>query len=94
MKKIFYTILTVVLSLQLSFLLHALIEWVYIKMVLARGGVLLNKGFLGEFYCVLPWWVSYGLIVLALIGGYFLAQVWWRIVYVEKRHWKNKTDSK
>jgi hypothetical protein len=94
MKKIMYTILTILLCLQLSFLVHGFIEWIYIKITLGNGGVLSNTNFLGKLYCVLPWWLNYGLLLVALIGGYFLAQVWWRIVYIEKRRRgdKNKCD--
>jgi len=30
---------------------------------------------------------------MGIVGGYFLGQIWWRIVYVEKRHWRFKKDA-
>jgi hypothetical protein len=40
--------------------------------------------------CYQPPYLQYGLLAYGLIGGYFLGQMWWRIVYVEKRHWSNR----
>lgn len=90
MKKTIYTLTTIILCLQLSFLAHALVESWYIEMSLAKDKPLSNMNFLGGGYCVLPNWLSYGLLLLAIVGGYFLAQKWWQIVYVEKRHWRFK----
>jgi hypothetical protein len=89
MKKKFYITMVVVLMLELSFLLHSWIEIQYIKAALAKGATLSNTYFLGMFYCVLPWWSQYGLLLGAIIGGYYLGQFWWRMVYIEKRHWHN-----
>jgi len=87
MKKKIYILLTIFLTLELSFLVHSLIESWYIKSSLAKGIVLSNTYFLGVFYCTLPWWLQYVLLIIAVVGGYYLGQTWWRIVYVEKRHW-------
>jgi hypothetical protein len=89
MKKKFYITMVVVLMLELSFLLHSWIEIQYIESALAKGVALSNTYFLGTLYCVLPWWLQYGLLVIAIIGGYYLGQFWWRMVYIEKRHWHN-----
>ena len=93
MKKIVYIISSIFLSLQLSFLVHALIESLYIKYALAEGKVLENTKFLGKLYCVLPNWLNYGLLILAIISGYFLGQYWWRVVYIEKRHWRFRKNN-
>ncbi|MCX6796452.1 MAG: hypothetical protein NTW06_03050 [Candidatus Falkowbacteria bacterium] len=90
MKKKIYILLTIVLTLELSIMLHGLIEIWYINYALAKGIILDNTLFLGKFYCVLPWWLQYGLLIMAVIGGYYLGQCWWRIVYIEKRHWRFK----
>lgn len=87
MKKPIYILLTILLILELNLLLHAGIESLYIKHTLTAGNDLMNTKFLGYLYCVLPSWFNYGSLLTALIGGYFLGQLWWRIVYIEKRHW-------
>jgi hypothetical protein len=89
MKKTIYVLLTIVLALEISFILHGLIEIFYIDYALASKILLDDTLFLGRFYCVLPLWLSYGLLLSAVIGGYFLGQFWWRMVYIEKRHWHN-----
>jgi hypothetical protein len=89
MKKFFYILLTIFLTLELSFLLHIWFEVQYIKSALAKGVALSNAYFLGLFYCVLPWWLQYGLLIIAIVGGYYLGQLWWRMVYIEKKHWHN-----
>ena len=35
----------------------------------------------------IPLWVQYVVLVAGTVGGYFLGQHWWRVVYVERRHW-------
>ena len=35
----------------------------------------------------LPKWVQYVVLVAGTVGGYFLGQHWWRVVYVQRRHW-------
>ncbi len=78
------------LTFQLSFLAHALIETFYIKFILSKGGVLLNNPFFGKLYCVLPSFFQYSLPIIFLISGYYLGQYWWKIVYIEKKHWRFK----
>ena len=34
----------------------------------------------------IPLWVQYVVLVAGTVGGYFLGQHWWRVVYVERRH--------
>lgn len=89
MKKKIYILATIVLTLELSFLVHSLIESWYIKTSLAKGVMLANTYFLGKLYCVLPGWLQYGLLAVAIIGGYYLGQFWWKMIYIEKRNWHN-----
>ena len=35
----------------------------------------------------LPKWVQYVVLVAGTVGGYFLGQHWWGVVYVQRRHW-------
>jgi hypothetical protein len=87
MKKALYILLTIFLGLLLSFIFHALIEVVYINSILTRGAEVQGTYFLGFGWCALPFWVQYTLPALGIIGGYFLGQHWWKVVYVERRHW-------
>ena len=86
-KKTIYIILTMLLGLLLAEIGHALIEIAYIKEAL-RTGVAIQTGSLFGSYCYLPAYFEFILYLAGIIGGYFLGQTWWRIVYVEKRHWR------
>ena len=46
----------------------------------------------------IPTWVQYVGLVAGTVGGYFLGQHWWRVVYVQRRHWyfrmKDRNENK
>ncbi|MDD3607624.1 MAG: hypothetical protein PHQ20_02405 [Candidatus Moranbacteria bacterium] len=86
--------MTVILGLLLSFILHALIEVFYINHLLSIGKSPQGNYFLGVGWCALPSWAQYSLPGLGIIGGYFLGVNWWKVVYIEKRHWKNRIKKK
>jgi len=35
----------------------------------------------------MPTWAQYIVLVLGAVGGYFLGQYWWKVVYIQRRHW-------
>ena len=35
----------------------------------------------------MPRWLQYALLIVGTVGGYHLGQYWWRVVYVQHRHW-------
>ena len=35
----------------------------------------------------MPTWVQYIFLIAGTVGGYFLGQHWWRVVYIQRRHW-------
>ncbi len=80
MKKIIYIILAAFLGLILSFIVHAVIEMVYlgwaeehvhtVKWVMVWGGT-----------CALPLWLIYLLPILGIIFGVVLGFYWWKKVY-------------
>lgn len=86
MKKQIYIFCTIILGVILGTILHAVLEMGYIALY-AKDPVKYGLG--------LTWreilWVHYvytaALLILGIIGGYFLGQRWWRIVYIEKKHW-------
>lgn len=88
MKKTIYVILTVFLGLLLSFIAHALLEILLIKIAFLQGRTVIGSTFWGVGWCALPAWAGISFPFLGIVGGYFLGQSWWRIVYVEKRHWR------
>lgn len=87
-KKIIYIALTIFLGLVLSFIAHAFFEMAIIESALSRGELVEGTYFLGVAWCALPVWSQFTLPILGVVGGYFLGQCWWRIVYIEKRHWR------
>jgi len=94
MKKTIYIILTIFLGLMLSFIGHALVEVAYINSALSSGREVQGIYFLGFGWCALPNWVQYTFSVLGIVGGYFLGQYWWKVVYIEKRHWRFRRQQK
>jgi hypothetical protein len=67
-----------VMCLFLVFLAYEIAEISYINAILASGQVPRNLYIfdIALFICS----------VLSIIGGYFLGQTRWRIIYIEKRH--------
>lgn len=88
-KKTIYILLTMFLGLLLAEIGHWLIEIWWVNQLLAAGLAPKEYVFLG-MHCFLPPYLQLGLLALGLIGGYFLGQTWWRIVYIEHRHWKRR----
>jgi len=88
MKKTVYILLTCFLGIILSFFVHALIEFTFLEYARAHG-IRVNWNMDLGASCSLPGFVQYLIIFLGILGGYFLGQYWWRIVYIEKR-FKNK----
>ena len=86
MKKQIYVFFTIVLGVLLTTIIHAVLEMgyiaLYVKEPVKYGLGLTWQGIL---------WVHYvytaALLIVGIVGGYYLGQRWWRIIYVEKRHW-------
>jgi len=86
-KKTIYILLAMLLGLLLAGLAHASIELWFVNMMLARGFELQTHDFLG-MRLYMPPLQQFGLLPVGVIGGYFLGQTWWQIVYIEHRHWR------
>jgi hypothetical protein len=85
MKKSFYIFLTIILGLMLAMIAHSLLEVWYLDWA-GRNSIEI----IWSHGCAFPAYFNYGLFVIGAIGGYFLGQTWWRIVYIEKRRWGKK----
>jgi hypothetical protein len=75
------------LGLLLAEIIHWSLEAWFINTIIASGGVPQEYVFLAS-HCFLPPYFQISLIAFGLVGGYFLGQAWWRIVYIEHRHWR------
>jgi len=76
-----------VLGVLLVVILYGLAEIFYIGLLMEN----FSKYSLGlgwnEIYAV-HYIFTAVLAILGIVGGYFLGQTWWRIIYVEKRRWR------
>lgn len=91
MKKAAYIILSTLLGITLSFILHAIIEYYYI--ISSQAGEIFWYSSFGKGSCALPEWFQYTLFAVGIIGGLIMGFWWWKIVYIQKRHWRNKTPN-
>ena len=89
MKKQIYIFLTMVLGVLLTTILHGFIEIFYIGL-LAENFDTYSFGLSWDAIYIAHYIFTAVLAVLGIVGGYYLGQKWWRIVYVEKRHWRFK----
>ena len=91
-KKIIYIKLFALLGLLFSLLLHAAIESIYLN-VLARDGTNPTWHSMFGLSCALPVWLVLALPIAGILAGIWCGFQGWRIVYIEKRHWRfrNKT---
>lgn len=86
MKRVIYIFLAVFLGFLLSLLLHVAIESIYLLFSSnPRWYPLFGLG-----YDALPLWLTCLLAAAGILFGYWMGIVWWRIVYIEHRHWKTK----
>lgn len=90
MKKTIYILLATILGILLSTLAHSGIELWYLGWTERTGHDITWTLFFGIGLCAFPPWLQYGLLILGAVGGFLLGRWWWRLVYVEGRHWRRK----
>lgn len=78
-KHVIYLIAATVLGLLLSFLVHAIIEILYLQSMEKQGIIVILRG-----VCALPWALQYLLWAIGGVGGFILGRFWWRKIYIEK----------
>jgi NADH:ubiquinone oxidoreductase subunit 6 (subunit J) len=86
-KRKIYLGFTMLLGLELAIILQVLLESLYVSSILNTGTQPVRYGIL-FFFSYLPPWVTAIILLAGIVGGFFLGQTWWRIVYIEKRHWR------
>lgn len=94
LKKRLYLVLTTVLVFLLAFIFYALIERAYLQRSVVSGNFSAEAYRFGFLWQTFPTWLKAALLSLGIADGYFLGQYWWRVVYIEKRHWRFRRNKK
>lgn len=81
MKKTFYIIFTSILGLLLSFIIHAMVEIIYLNYAQKNNLIITWTFVFDQKACALPLWLIYLLLVLGIIFGIWLGFFWWKKVY-------------
>ena len=91
MKKPFYILSFGFLGLVVATLIHAVVEMIALKVIFGNPEKYANTfwwqewGFIHAFVSGLLWWTG-------LIIGLWLGFRFWRIIYIEGRHWRRSTQ--
>jgi len=91
MKKQIYIFCAMILGVLLTTILHAFLEMWYISLFVANPAKY-GLGLSWSQILMVHYIYTALFLVLGIVGGYFLGQEWWRIVYVEKRYWRFKKN--
>lgn len=89
MKKQIYIFLTMVLGVLLTTIIHAGLEIWYL-FLLEKDWVKYSLGLSWPQILIAHNVYTAILLILGIVGGYFLGQRWWRIIYIEKRYSKKR----
>ena len=84
MKRSVYDALSVVLGVLLSFVIHALVEQIYIALLLSDF-TRWSLGLSWEALLLIHHVFSLLLLVGGCVGGYYLGVYWWNLVYIQKK---------
>jgi hypothetical protein len=90
LKKIVYILLSVALGKLLGFIAFGMLSIKFAKILVQRGLPVENDQIFWLVWSPLPDYLYWTLIWAGAIGGFFLGLKWWRIVYVEHRHWRRQ----
>jgi len=84
MKRLVYYAFSIVLGVLLSFVIHALVEQMYIALLLANFARW-SFGLSWDTLLALHHFFSLALLVTGVFGGYFLGVYWWKLVYIQNK---------
>ncbi len=90
MKKATYITLATILGVLLSYVMHSALEIWYLRILTAHNYTITWYQHFGVGSCALPPLVQYGLLLVGLVGGWLLGHMWWKIVYIDHRHWRQR----
>ena len=85
-KRTFYIFCTVILFLLINLIFFSVTVTAYLQNVL-NYQITPQSTLLIQLYATL-------LFVLGILGGVSLGRIWWQLVYVEKKHWRNLFNKK
>jgi hypothetical protein len=88
LEKIVYVLLAMTLGKLLGFLAFELLSLKFIEILEKRGLPVEFDQIFWFVWSPLPAHLYWIFIYVGVIGGFFLGLEWWRIVYVEHRHWR------
>ncbi len=95
LKKVAYLILAVVLGKLLGLIAFELLSLLVVKLSENDNVSVEYSQMFGPIYSPLSAEFFWIFILVGMIGGFFLGLSWWRIVYVEHRHfrkWRKKDN--
>ena len=86
MKRRIYIFFSIILGVLLFLILHAGIEIWYVGLLVSN----FDRYSLGlswdMWYTIHHVWAGF-MSIIGAVFGYMFGVRWWRIVYIEKRHW-------
>ena len=87
-KKTVYVILTMIIGKLLGFMIYGLLSIRFIHSMDESNLPVDYTSILGIIHSPLPARLFWLLVSSGLVSGFFLGLRWWRLVYVEHRHWR------
>jgi hypothetical protein len=94
LKKTVYVILTIILGCLLIVIAHSFLELWYFNAIYSSSGSFPEKTVFFLLSSYLPPVVPIILLIIGIAGGHWLGQTWWRLVYIEHRHWRYRFKHK
>jgi hypothetical protein len=82
-KRIVYILLCIVLGVIVTTIVHAVLELVYIHLLLSDFETW-SLGFSWNVWYTLHYVLALVLLAIGIIGGYYTGVRWWNYIYVKK----------
>lgn len=90
LKKTVYVCLTVILGFLLTIILHVALEIIFYNYLLAAKLPVVTYYTPLYGHSLLPFSIQLTIFNFGIISGFLLGFFWWRIVYIDHKHWSNK----